>query len=72
MSAEQFDRWCDYHRICPLDDQSNHHWPIAQLEATLININRSEQAKAVTFRDRLLFGRNDDTDLEQDILEGNW
>jgi hypothetical protein len=72
MSAEQFDRWCDYHRIIPLDDQSNHHWPLAQLDATMLNINRPQGAPAVKAESRLLFGRTAETDIEDQLEEGNW
>lgn len=71
MSAEQFDRWAAYNRIRPINDQANHHFPIAQLEATLININRGQNTRAVSFKDRLLFGR-EEPDIEDVLASENW
>ena len=73
ISAEEFDKWCVYHRHYPLDDQSNHHYPIAQLEATLMNINRSEHGKEWNLFESLIFKRPDtDSDIESQLAEGNW
>lgn len=68
MSAEEFDEWCLYHQQFPLDDQSNFHYPIAQLEATLININRAQSTPPVSFQDRLMFKPRKERSFE-DILQ---
>ena len=72
MPAEEFDDWCIYHRHFPLDDQSNFHYPIAQLEATLININRAQGAPAVTLFDRLIFKKRPAVDPEDFLENGDW
>ena len=71
ISAEEFDEWCLYHQHYPLDDQSNHHYPVAQLEATLINLNRAQGVESVSLFDRLIFGKKEQ-DIEQLLAEGNW
>ena len=68
LSSRETREFFAYCAANPIDDQSNFHLPIAQLEATLRNVNRSENAETVSFRDCLLFNRDEDGDLESDLI----
>lgn len=69
LSARETREFFAYCAINPIDDQSNFHFPIAQLEATLRNVNRGNNTEASTFRDCLLFNRGgDEGDLESDLI----
>lgn len=59
----------------PIDDQSNHHFPIAQLGALTANINRAKDAKPYLPSDFMLGGGESEEasdDLEGQILNGDW
>jgi hypothetical protein len=76
MSDAEFRRWQLFHAETPIDDQSNHHFPLAYLQSTLVNVNRdTKKTQPARMRDFLLFRRPPDQD-EQDIdallLSGNW
>lgn len=72
VSADEFDDWCRYHARYPLDDQSNHHFPIASLEAALINVNRREGTRAVSLFDRLIFQKNKERSIDEDLASDDW
>ena len=67
MSSRETREFFAYCATNPIDDQSNFHFPIAQLEATLRNVNRGEHGEIVSFKDCLLF-KDEDSDLESDLI----
>ena len=71
LDAEDFDDWCTWHRWYPLDDQSNHHLPVANLHAAFLNANSTKGSKTYSFRDCLLFGGAPDDD-GPGIFGQNW
>jgi hypothetical protein len=68
LSARETREFSAYCAINPLGWQANFHYPIAQLESTLRNVNRTENSEPVSFRDCLLFNRDEDGDLESDLI----
>ncbi len=77
MSEQEFRTWQLFHEECPLDDQSNHHLPISQLNATLFNVNRDPKKTDAVGRDHyLIFKKRSEEDAEADIeaqlLGGKW
>jgi len=66
LSSRETREFFAYCATNPIDDQSNFHLPIAQLEATLRNVNGSEPQ--VSFKDCLLFNRDAGGDLESDLI----
>ncbi len=56
ISVEEFDLWCRYYQRQPFDDQSNHHVPLASLQATVANFGGGK--KKLT--DFLVFRKSDD------------
>lgn len=55
MTAREFEQWILFHNETPIDDQSNHHWPIAQLTAHVVNANRGKDSPTPKVSDFLLF-----------------
>ena len=66
LSSRETREFFAYCATNPIDDQSNFHFPIAQLEATLRNVNGAEPQ--ASFKDCLLFNRDDGSDLESDLI----
>jgi hypothetical protein len=66
LSARETREFFAYVAINPIDFQSNFHFPIAQLEATLRNVNGANPQ--ASFKDCLLFNRKDGDDLESQLI----
>lgn len=66
LSARETREFFAYVAINPIDFQSNFHFPIAALEATLRNVNGAQPQKS--FKDCLLFNRSEEGDLESDLI----
>jgi hypothetical protein len=71
IDAEAFDLWCRYHERFPLDDQSNHHYPVAALEATLINVNRAPNTPSASMSDRLLFAQRKERHIDEVLADND-
>ncbi len=67
--AAEFFAFCTHN---PIDDQSNFHYPIAALHANFINMKQDQSAPKRKLREFLLFRDPEETDLEDDILNGDW
>jgi hypothetical protein len=69
LPAEVFDRYVAYNKLRPFDDQSNFHFPVANLTALTFNMNRSKNTPAKPFTEFLLFKPEDNRHID-DILRG--
>lgn len=64
--AREFFAYCE---AFPIDDQSNHHMPIAFLHSTVRNMMGGK----ATIRDCMLFAdKQEGQDVESQLLGGNW
>lgn len=72
MSEKEFRRWAQFARQEPMDDQANHHYPLAALRADFINANRAANAQPVEIRDCLLFAPRSEEAVEDQLLSGDW
>lgn len=72
MSAREAAEFFAYAAGNPLDDQSNHHLPIASLQASYLNSKRESGKAPFKIQDFLLFGERKETDVEDDLLNGDW
>ncbi len=73
LSARQVAEFFEYVRRNPIDDQSNFHYPMAALHATLVNLKQDPTAPKRKMREFLLFrDPEQDDDIESDILNGDW
>lgn len=75
MPEMEFQQWMLYHRHYPLDDQANHHEPVARLSALMFNINRGKDARPLTALDFLPYREKppvEDEDIEALLLGGGW
>jgi hypothetical protein len=71
MPIEVYERYADYNRRNPIDDQTNHHYPIAQLSALLYNINRgNSRAKKMT--DFLVIPPEDNRHIDDVLANDDW
>jgi hypothetical protein len=58
-----------YHARNPIDDQSNHHVPIAYLQSQVANLAGGKRK----LKDFLIFRpRADDDDIDSQLLSGGW
>jgi len=55
MPAQEFESWILFHAESPIDDQSNHHWPIALLTAHFANANRGKDDPPRKVSDFMIF-----------------
>jgi hypothetical protein len=77
MPMQEFEQWVLFHAESPIDDQSNHHWPIAQLTAYFAAANRGKDQSARPTSDFLLFRKkpepsDDDGVSMQDLMGNGW
>lgn len=73
LSAEEFDRWVEYDRIRPLDDQSNFHVPIAGLHALLFNINRDPRKQRELKREQCMaFAPQEEQTIDEMLMGEDW
>lgn len=72
ISADEFDDWCEYHKVYPIDDQSNFHVPVASLHASFINANRADNSQPVGLADCLVFRNQKDQHIDELLLSEDW
>ena len=71
LSARETIELFAYCERYPIDDESNFHFPVAQLEATMINLQRAQGSQPVSLFDRLIFGKPE-VDIEEQLANDNW
>lgn len=78
MPAQEFEQWALYHAESPIDDQSNFHWPLAQLTAYFAAANRGKDQAAKPMSDFLLFKQKPDPQSDgegvdiDDLMGSGW
>jgi hypothetical protein len=55
IDADEFDRWCEYYRRRPFDDESVHQTHLAQLTSIYVNANRGDDTPPTRPADFLLY-----------------
>lgn len=55
MSAKEFDRWCEFYRHHPFDDESVHNAPLALLTSIYVNAHQPKGVRKTNASDFLLF-----------------
>jgi hypothetical protein len=64
--------WRRYHARRPIDDESNHQVPAAQIAAIYVNAHRAENSRPVGITDFLPFRPVVERKVEDELLAGNW
>lgn len=78
MPQTEFEQWVYFHGEFPIDDQSNHHWPLAQLTAYVAAANRGKNDKPKGIADFLLFRRKPEPQEDgegvsaEDLMGSGW
>jgi hypothetical protein len=74
MTEDEFRAWWAFHATTPIDDQSNHHVPVAYLQASLVNLNTPKEKPRVKLKDFLLWSRQpeQEPDIDDLLLGGKW
>jgi hypothetical protein len=62
MPAVEFEEWVLFHSESPIDDQSNHHLPVAQLTAYVAAANRGKNDPPKKISDFMLFTKKPEDD----------
>ena len=68
LTAREARDFALYCQTSPIDDQANHHWPIASLQATVANI-MGGQTKPEDF---LLFREREEQSIDELLLGSGW
>lgn len=77
MPAQEFEQWILFNAESPIDDQSNHHWPIAQLTAYFAAANRGKDQRPKPISEFLLFRKKPQVDegeglSVEDLMGSGW
>jgi hypothetical protein len=68
LTAREAKEFATYCARYPIDDESNHHIPVANLHTTVANMMGGK----TKITDHLVFRKRGETDLDEMLLSGDW